>query len=241
MRRLGIALLPLLIAASNGSAPAPPATPVITEPSADGQIVNPSDLHMEAPNYSDPDGDAHASSDIEIWKVSPSEKIWDAPAKTGVEKVHLHLGDGSFIGSYAGRTDLEYGTDYKVRWRYRDAAGEVSAWAERLCRTAPPGPLRATRIRDERAETGRCPLTQLLSAARCKSSRNIAAGARRPYFANPHAGRGLTRFLGQPLPVQELLMFLAAERGSRLVVMSKSSRVSPGLRVRESATGRCDR
>jgi hypothetical protein len=140
MRRWGLALLPLLIAASNGSAPLPPATPVITEPSVDGQIVNPSDVHMEAPNYSDPDGDAWASSDIEIWKISPLEKIWDAPAKTGVEKAHLHLGDGTFIGSYTGQHELAYGTDYKVRWRYRDVNGEVSAWAERFFKTAPPGP-----------------------------------------------------------------------------------------------------
>ena len=119
MRRWGIALLPLLIAASNGSVAAPPTTPVITEPSADGQIVNPSDLHMEAPDYSDPDGDAHASSDIEIWKVSTAEKIWDAPAKTGVESVHLHLGDGTFVGTYTGLRELEYGTDYRIRWRYR--------------------------------------------------------------------------------------------------------------------------
>jgi hypothetical protein len=129
-----------LVAASNGSALLPPVTPVITEPSVDGQIVNPSDLHMEAPNYSDPDGDAHASSDIEIWKVSTAEKIWDAPGKTGLEKVHLHLGDGTFVGSYTGLHELEYGTDYKVRWRYRDVTGEVSAWGERLCRTSPPGP-----------------------------------------------------------------------------------------------------
>src|SRR5207237_17717 len=70
MRRPGILLFSLLLLAARGVA-APPNTPVITEPGYDGEIVNPADLHMEAPNYSDPDGDAHASSDIEIWKVTP--------------------------------------------------------------------------------------------------------------------------------------------------------------------------
>src|ERR1700675_2562191 len=101
MRRWGIALFPLLLlAAGNGRGAAPPNPPVITEPSADGQVVNPADLHMEAPFYSDPDGDAHVSSDVEIWKVGSVEKIWESPAIGGVEKSHLHLGDGIFIGSY---------------------------------------------------------------------------------------------------------------------------------------------
>jgi len=31
-----------------GAAPAPPDTPVITEPSVDNEVVNPADVHMEA-------------------------------------------------------------------------------------------------------------------------------------------------------------------------------------------------
>src|SRR5436190_7589745 len=42
----------------------PPITPTITEPSTDGQIVNPADVHMEASPFSDLDlGDTHVCTD----------------------------------------------------------------------------------------------------------------------------------------------------------------------------------
>ncbi len=66
MRRF-LAFCPLLLVAAGAAAP--PAVPVITEPAADGQVVSPADVHMEAWSYSDPDGNPHASSDVEIWKV----------------------------------------------------------------------------------------------------------------------------------------------------------------------------
>ena len=90
------------------SAPnAAPATPTITEPATDGQVINPSDVHMEAVGFSDPDGNAHKSTDWEIWTVgSAPERVWQTLGITGVEKLHTHLGDGIFENSHAGRTDL---------------------------------------------------------------------------------------------------------------------------------------
>ncbi|HVT26522.1 MAG TPA: hypothetical protein VHE81_00755, partial [Lacipirellulaceae bacterium] len=84
-----------------------PATPTITQPIVGGSPLNPSDVHMEAVGYSDPDGNLHKSSDWEIWTVgSNPELVWQTLGITGVERVHTHLGDGVFVNSQAGRTDL---------------------------------------------------------------------------------------------------------------------------------------
>jgi glucose/arabinose dehydrogenase len=117
-----------------------PNTPLITEPGTDGQLVNPADVHMETSAFSDPDpGDQHVCSDFEIWTITPSQRVWITSCIGGIEKVHTHLGDGVFEGSHAGRTELFYETDYRLRVRHRDdsgdAATEWSAWAERLFRT----------------------------------------------------------------------------------------------------------
>ncbi|HVT87667.1 MAG TPA: NPCBM/NEW2 domain-containing protein [Tepidisphaeraceae bacterium] len=112
-----------------------PSTPVYTEPNFDGKVLNPADVHMEAPNFSDPDGDSHFSSDWEIRLASTNELIWHADNKSGVEKVHIHLGDGVFSGSYAGRTELVPDTDYIMRCRYRDSRNAVSDWGVRLFST----------------------------------------------------------------------------------------------------------
>lgn len=118
----------------------PPNTPIITEPVADGLVFNPEDLHMETGPFSDPDaGDLHLCSDWEIWTVSPSERIWAAPCVTGLSRVHIHLGDGAFEGSHAGRLSLLPNTNYRLRARHRDNSGdpatEWSNWAGRLFST----------------------------------------------------------------------------------------------------------
>lgn len=85
------------------NAQSPPNPPVITEPARQGQIVNAADIHMETQTMTDPDsGDTHYCSDWEIWAFSTSERLWEASCVTGVEKVHIHLGDGTFAGSQAG-------------------------------------------------------------------------------------------------------------------------------------------
>lgn len=119
----------------------PPDTPLFTEPSVDGKIVNPFDVHMETAPFADSDpGDLHACSDWEIWLVSSPARVWYAPCVTGVLRVHIHLGDGTFEGPYDGRNTLEYDTDYLLRVRHRDSSGtpnEWSAWGERRARTGP--------------------------------------------------------------------------------------------------------
>lgn len=86
---------------------ASPLPPTIMEPVVEGDIVNPGDVHMEAVDFFDPDGDEHLSTDWEIWTTGSSpERVWHTLGITGVERLHTHLGDGIFENSHAGRTDL---------------------------------------------------------------------------------------------------------------------------------------
>jgi glucose/arabinose dehydrogenase len=108
----------------------------------DGQIVNPSDVHMETGPFADPDlGDQHLCTDWEIWTVAPPERVWFIACIGGVERVHTHLGDGTFENSHAGRTELRYETSYRLRVRHRDDSGDPgtqwSEWSERLFATGP--------------------------------------------------------------------------------------------------------
>jgi glucose/arabinose dehydrogenase len=127
----------ILVMAGTAAA-APPSTPVITEPSTDGQLVHPADVHMEAGGFSDTDGDTHACTDWEIVDVALSQVAWQAPCATGLDMIHIHLGDGSFVNSYAGRTSLDYDSDYLLRVRFKDSASELSGWAQRPFGTYPP-------------------------------------------------------------------------------------------------------
>ena len=112
-----------------------PSTPQIMEPTFSGQVVNPSDVHLEAVGFSDIDGDSHANSDWQIWtddgSGQPDELVWTTIGIDGVERVHTHLGDGITVGSNAGSPDLQFSTDYVMRVRFRDSAGSVSPWASR--------------------------------------------------------------------------------------------------------------
>ncbi len=135
------------------NAPAPgddrrPATPTITEPALEGQVINASDLHMVTANMISPVGANHLCSDWEIYKIGggaggADARVWSATCVSiGSLKVHIHLGDGVFEGIYAGRTILEYDTSFYYRVRHRDDSGdpvsEYSYWATRHFRSAPP-------------------------------------------------------------------------------------------------------
>ena len=120
-----------------------PNTPVITEPSTNGKIVHPADVHMETQPLSDPDGSLHVCSDWEIVRVANGEKVWQAPCASGPSRTHIHLGDGAFINSLAGQTSLAPLTDYRLRTRHNDGSGDPvtqwSPWAERTFRTSDSG------------------------------------------------------------------------------------------------------
>ncbi|HZO59846.1 MAG TPA: PQQ-dependent sugar dehydrogenase [Solirubrobacterales bacterium] len=140
MRRLAAAAIAVFLALCGTAVAAPPNTPTITEPGTDNMVLNPADVHMEAPTYSDPDGNAHQCTDWEIVTVSPPQVAWQAPCAIGVSRVHIHLGDGTFVNAHAGMQQLKFETNYKVRVRFKDSTGEFSAWRERPFSTSPAGP-----------------------------------------------------------------------------------------------------
>ncbi len=118
----------------------PPATPTIIEPSTDGQVVNPEDVHMEVTGFSDTENHTLACTDWQIQKAADSEVVWQSLCATGLSAGHIHLGDGACMNSYAGRSPcrLDYDSQYVLRARFHDSGGDVSDWAQRSFGTDPP-------------------------------------------------------------------------------------------------------
>ena len=105
-------------------------TPVITEPAVDGQVVNPYDVHMVAGPFVGSPGETHVCSDWEI-RTSTGELAWTAPCARGAGLVHVHFGDGTFVGPYAGRRQLNSSSLFRLRVRFLgDAAPEGTDWSE---------------------------------------------------------------------------------------------------------------
>ena len=115
----------------------PPAAPVITEPPTDGFVVSAEDLHMEAPTFSDRDGDTHLATDWEIYTTGAKPvRVWSALNVThSPEFIHIHFGDGTFEGPQAGKARLEFDTDYQLRVRFEDSRGAWSATSTRSFHT----------------------------------------------------------------------------------------------------------
>ncbi len=113
-----------------------PTPPTITEPLFDGKVVSPADVHMEAINFADGDGNAHKSTDWEIWTTGPgAEMVWETKGIEGVERLHTHLGDGIFVNSRAGFTSLVQNAPHELRVRFRDDVGSVGSYAVRQFQT----------------------------------------------------------------------------------------------------------
>jgi glucose/arabinose dehydrogenase len=125
-----VAAFVLVFAAQAGAAPPPPEVAEILEPSLGGAPVNPSDVHMEAAYY-DENGDEHECSDWQVWTVnhddSLKEPVWEARCvEDDLSKIHIHLGDGTFVNSYSGQSTLDYDTNYRLCVRFK-GGGEWSA------------------------------------------------------------------------------------------------------------------
>ncbi|HJP00462.1 MAG TPA: PQQ-dependent sugar dehydrogenase [Planctomycetota bacterium] len=149
----GVALLSLLTGRVQAQGNQPPLAPIVTEPEIDGQVVSPSDVHMETGPFSDPDpGDAHACSDWEIYLPSSAERVWATHCIRGPEAVHTHLGDGVFEGSHAGRTTLLENTAYLLRVRHSDDSGDPqtqwSSWSMRSFVTGAASTIYPAEIQD---------------------------------------------------------------------------------------------
>lgn len=141
---MGVCLALLAFAAPTWAAPA---APEIHEPSGIGTIVNAEDVHMEAYGFSDSTpGAVHQCTTWEVREEDSGNPAWQSgtPAGgapecvTGVIKNHIHFGDGTFVGEYAGQAGLRPDVDYRLFVRYRNDLGELGAVAERPFRTASP-------------------------------------------------------------------------------------------------------
>ena len=118
-----------------------PAAPVIIEPLTNGEVVSNFDVHMEVDPaaWSDPDGDAHQATTWQIRETAANggATVWQANNVTdALSKVHIHQGDGAYVGTLAGQTALLPNHDYVLRATFTDSRGEVSATSSRTFRTA---------------------------------------------------------------------------------------------------------
>lgn len=117
-----------------------PLAPRIQEPAVNNARISPDDVHIETKPMQDPDpGNRHAASDFQIVLAGSRRVVWQSYNVTGLEKEHIHLGDGKFVGPYTGRTALKPNTNYVVRIRFKDSSGDratqYSPWATRPFRT----------------------------------------------------------------------------------------------------------
>jgi len=129
----------LLWLAFAAAARATPQPPVITEPSVDGETISAFDVHMVAGPFVGAPGETHLCTDWEIRTIYSDTVVWTAPCVTGATAVHIHLGDGTFVGLLAGRNQLNPASQYKLRVRFKGSDpppdGTWSDWSSRLFNT----------------------------------------------------------------------------------------------------------
>ena len=110
----------------------------MTEPEFDGQVISPYDVHMVAGPFVGPSGAVHVCSDWEI-QASTGAAVWSASCVTGALAVHIHLGDGTFVGALAGHHQLDPDSPYTLHVRFKDGAlppaDPWSPWSIRSFRT----------------------------------------------------------------------------------------------------------
>lgn len=106
---------------------------MIVEPEEDGQVVNPADVHMVA------EGFVEEEPTCTDWEIRENgELVWRALCAAWPDSAHIHLGDGEFLGTHAGRSDLMHSRSYVLR--VRDGAEPGGDWVERPFRTTAAGP-----------------------------------------------------------------------------------------------------
>lgn len=108
-----------------------PDAPTWLEPLPGTSDVHPGDFHIQVFPMTGGGGYNHIASDFEVWDVATNQKVWTNDHET-VVPLHVHPADGVFVGAFAGKSQLNYNTDYKVRARfYTDVpTSNVGPWSE---------------------------------------------------------------------------------------------------------------
>jgi glucose/arabinose dehydrogenase len=76
-----------------------------------------------------------ASTDYEIWNTAYTDKVWSLYNAMGSFLFHVHTPDGTFGGSHSGQTQLNYGTTYYARARFKLLDGTYTAWSQKTIYT----------------------------------------------------------------------------------------------------------
>ncbi len=132
----------MLTTLEDRTTPAAPSTPLIIEPFNENQITGTFDINIQTDpgSYSDPDGDTWESTDWLIRETSSGSTVWQLPFTSSppLTFYRVDFSDGQFVGSLAGKTELNFSTNYQLVVRYRDSNNEVSLPAIRNFTTAAP-------------------------------------------------------------------------------------------------------
>ncbi len=116
----------------------PPNAPVIREPILN-VLIDPADVHMETAPFSDPNpGDGHQCTDWQLVDVETGTIVWRADCIVGPGRVHVHFGDGRFVGQWEDDRTLQPNRNYLFRVRHSDTSDsptQWSVWSERAFTT----------------------------------------------------------------------------------------------------------
>ncbi|HYV38598.1 MAG TPA: PQQ-dependent sugar dehydrogenase, partial [Gemmataceae bacterium] len=121
-----------------------PLAPVITEPIADGAVLNGSDVHMVIAPFQDPDaGDVQSAADWQIWTTgATAQVVWqDLGVTDSLRLTRDFYAYGQFLNGLAGKQELDFDTNYQLKVRVADSSGDAatqwSPWSLRNFKTTP--------------------------------------------------------------------------------------------------------
>lgn len=114
----------------------PPQAPYIVTPQTGTRNLAPEDILIQTSAFSDPDGDAHALSEFQIWRLNggkPVEMVWSATTSEASSLEQVSLADGTLHGTAELDGNLALWREHVVRARHGDGAeGDcgLSEWSQ---------------------------------------------------------------------------------------------------------------
>lgn len=109
-----------------------PDTPMIIAPTPGTRNLEPANMVIESSPFADVDGDTHAMTELEIWRVAGDravERVWAATLTEGQPLTTATIADGTLEGAAAILGMLAQWQPHVVRVRYNDGTGDCG-WSE---------------------------------------------------------------------------------------------------------------